>query len=108
MTRNTAREIAVHLSYEMNFTNLTAGDLLDQRLTAETFATLADEEPLYSEAPNAKQDQYIRRLVGGVAEHAAELDAYIAKYARGWPRRTAPPPTGPASAYRRSCRSSRP
>ena len=84
MTRNTAREIAVHLSYEMNFTNLSAGELLDQRLTAEAFAALAEEEPLYSEAPNARQDQYIRRLVGGVAEHAAELDAYIAKYARGW------------------------
>ena len=41
MTRNTAREIAVHLSYEMNFTNLTAGELLDQRLTAESFAALA-------------------------------------------------------------------
>ncbi|MDY3282638.1 transcription antitermination factor NusB [Dysosmobacter sp.] len=84
MTRNTAREIAVHLSYEMNFTRLTAGELLDQRLTAESFAALAEEEPLYSEAPNAKQDQYIRRLVSGVAEHAAELDTYIAKYARGW------------------------
>ena len=84
MVRNTAREIAIHLSYELSFTDKTVDTLLDDRLTAETFATLADEEPLYSEAPNAKQDQYIRRLVGGVAEHAAELDAYIAKYARGW------------------------
>ena len=42
MTRNTAREIAVHLSYEMNFTNLTAGELLDQRLTAEDVAKITD------------------------------------------------------------------
>ena len=28
--------------------------------------------------------QYIRRLVAGVAEHAAELDTYIEKYAQGW------------------------
>lgn len=84
MTRNTAREIAVHLSYEINFTNLPVGQLLDQRLTNEAFAELAEEDALYSEAPNAKQDAYIRRLVSGVAEHAAELDSYIAKYAKGW------------------------
>ena len=84
MVRNTAREIAIHLSYELSFTDKTVDELLDQRLTAESFAALAEEEPLYSEAPNAKQDQYIRRLVSGVAEHAAELDSYIAKYARGW------------------------
>ena len=35
-------------------------------------------------APNAKQADYIRRLVKGVNEHAAELDGYIAKYAKGW------------------------
>ena len=84
MTRNTAREIAVHLSYEMNFTNLSIQQLLDQRLTAETFAALAEEEAIYSETPNAKQDQYIRRLVKGVRDHAPELDGYIAKYAKGW------------------------
>ena len=35
-------------------------------------------------APNAKQADYIRRLVRGVADHAPELDGYIAKYAKGW------------------------
>ncbi|MEG1594260.1 MAG: transcription antitermination factor NusB [Oscillibacter sp.] len=84
MVRNTAREIAIHLSYELSFTDQPIDALLDQRLTAETFATLADEDAVYAEAPNAKQDEYIRRLVKGVAEHAAELDGYIAKYAKGW------------------------
>ena len=84
MVRNTAREIAVHLSYELSFTDLTAEELLDRRLTPEAFSTLADEDPLYREAPNAKQAEYIRRLVHGVAEHGAELDGYIAKYAKGW------------------------
>ncbi len=84
MVRNTAREIAIHLSYELSFTDKTAEELLDQRLTAASFAELAEEEDLYREAPNAKQAAYIRRLVRGVDEHGAELDGYIEKYAKGW------------------------
>ena len=84
MVRNTAREIAVHLSYELSFTDKTAEELLGQRLTAAAFAELAEEEDLYREAPNAKQTAYIRRLVQGVDEHGAELDGYIEKYAKGW------------------------
>ncbi len=84
MVRNTAREIAIHLSYELNFSGKTAEELLDQRLTAAAFAELAEEEDLYREAPNAKQAAYIRRLVRGVDEHGAELDGYIEKYAKGW------------------------
>ena len=84
MVRNTAREIAIHLSYELSFTDKTVDELLDERLTADTFATLAEEDAIYAEAPNAKQSEYIRRLVKGVEEHAAELDGYIAKYAKNW------------------------
>lgn len=84
MVRNTAREIAIHLSYELSFTNKPIDELLDERLTKETFAILAEEDHLYQEMPNAKQVEYIRRLVKGVDEHAAELDGYIAKYAKGW------------------------
>ena len=74
MVRNTAREIAIHLSYELSFTDKTAEELLDRRLTAESFSELAEEDDVYQEAPNAKQAAYIRRLVRGVDEHGAELD----------------------------------
>ena len=84
MVRNTAREIAIHLSYELSFTDKDVEALLDARLTPETFASLAGEDGIYQEVPNAKQADYIRRLVKGVEEHAAELDGYIAKYAKGW------------------------
>lgn len=84
MVRNTAREIAVHLAYELNFTDRTPAQLLDERLSSEEFAALSEEDALYADAPNAKQAEYIRSLVLGVAEHAPELDGYISKYARGW------------------------
>ena len=84
MTRNTAREIATHLAYELSFTELSVEAFLDERLSEESFAALAAEHELYAQVPNAKQAQYIRRLVTGVAEHAAELDTYIEKYAKGW------------------------
>ena len=84
MVRNVAREIAMHLAYELNFTDMTAEELLSRRLTAESFASLEGEDALYADAPNEKQADYIRRLVLGVREHAAELDGYIAKYAVGW------------------------
>lgn len=84
MTRNTAREIAAHLAYELSFTELPVEEFLNQQLSEETFTDRAAECGLYEEVPNQKQDAYIRRLVSGVAEHAAELDTYIEKYARGW------------------------
>ena len=84
MVRNTAREIAIHLSYELSFTDKQIDALLDERLKKESFAILAEEDDLYQETPTAKQAEYIRRLVKGVNEHAAEVDGYISKYAKGW------------------------
>ena len=84
MVRNTAREIAIHLSYELSFTDKTVEELLEERLTPEAFAALAEEDPLYQETPNAKQADYICRLVRGVDQHAGELDTDIDRYAKGW------------------------
>ena len=84
MTRNTAREIAVHLAYELSFTELPPEKLAEERLSKERFAELAGEDELYGTAPERDQADYIRGIVAGVAEHAPELDGYIARYARGW------------------------
>ena len=43
MTRNTAREIAVHLAYELSFSDLSVAEFLDEQLSSETFSTLAPE-----------------------------------------------------------------
>ena len=94
MTRNTAREIAVHLAYELSFTDRELGELIDDRLSRESFEALAGEDELYAEAPGPTQAEYIRSVVAGVAEHAPELDGYIAKYAKGWKFERIPLVTG--------------
>ena len=84
MIRNVAREIAMHLSYELSFTNLTVDELLDNRLRNDRFEELAPEYEVYGKLPGPTQQAYIRRLVKGIAEHGYELDQYIEKYAKGW------------------------
>lgn len=84
MTRSTAREIAVHFSYEMGYSQSSADELLRAKFDPEYYATLKDEDGLYSDRPNKKQMDYIARVVRGVHDHSAELDSYIEKYAIGW------------------------
>lgn len=84
MIRNVAREIAMHLSYELSFTDLTAEELIEQRLSSGRFEELAPEYEVYGKLPGPSQQMYIRRLVKGIAEHGYELDQYIEKYAKGW------------------------
>jgi N utilization substance protein B len=84
MTRTTAREIAVHLSYETVMNPMKTDELLDSFFNKEYYDTLKTETDLYKEYPDDRQLDYIRRLAAGVAQHSAELDDYIAKYAKNW------------------------
>ena len=77
MIRNTAREIAVHLAYELSFTDKTVKELLDERLTKEYFDTLKDEDNIYEKAPGAAQTEYIRSIVSGVAEGCVQSGAAL-------------------------------
>ena len=84
MIRNVAREIAMHLCFELSFTDLSVEELLDQRLSSPHFEAMAPEYEVYGELPGPTQRNYIRKLVSGIALHSYELDQYIAKYAKGW------------------------
>ena len=82
--RNTAREIAMHLCFELSFTDLTCPELLDARLCTGRFQALAPEYEVYGQLPGPEQTAYIRKLVTGIASHGYELDQYIEKYVKGW------------------------
>ena len=84
MNRSTAREIAVHFAFELAFSDEKAQQLLERELTADSFARRAQDEPMYAEFPGQGELGYITKLVLGVGGHGAELDGYIAKYAKGW------------------------
>ena len=84
MTRTNAREIAIHFTFELSFSDCSADELLEQFFNRAYFSLLSEEEPLYAEFPNEKQRDYIQALVRGVFLHGAELDRYIEKYAVGW------------------------
>lgn len=86
MTRSTAREIAVHLVFELEFQDHDASILLAERLQPEFFSRMKNEEELdlYTERPSGKQTDYIRNVVTGVQEKWLEINAYIEKYAVGW------------------------
>lgn len=90
MTRVVAREIAVHLIYELDYSGMGAQALLERELTAERFAQLGQEEELYRDFPDEKQAAYIRDVVLGVERHRQELDECIGKYAIGWSVRRIP------------------
>ena len=84
MNRSTAREIAVHVAFELAFSDERAEALLARELTPEAFALRGREEPIYAQFPGEGELDYSTRLVRGVGGHGAELDGYIDKYAKGW------------------------
>lgn len=84
MKRKTAREIALQLGFSVVMTEDFAENVLDEFFEGEHYASLAEESPLFAEFPDEKQMAYIRTLVQLIYTHRLELDAYIAKYSRGW------------------------
>ncbi len=84
MTRTNARELAVHLIYEINATGVSADEALSLRFSKDYYSTLESENELYGEKPNEKQLIYIKEAVAGVAGRREELEGFIRKYAIGW------------------------
>ncbi len=84
MTRKNAREIAVELCFAAAANDTEIGGLLDSFFEDEHYHTLAAENEIYAEKPDARQMAYIRSLASMSAEKAEELDGYIEHYARGW------------------------
>ena len=84
MTRTVAREIAVHLAYELGYSDCSVEEFLEHKLSQEYFASMAEADELYKEYPDQEQLDYIRSVIEGVGRHGYELDQDIERYAVGW------------------------
>ena len=84
MTRANARELAVHLIYGWDFTGEEPQQVVTTRLNKEYYATLSDENEVYSERPIKAQVNYLDIVVAGVANRQDDLNAEIQKYSIGW------------------------
>ena len=76
MTRSNARELALHLILDVDYTRDPSETVVDTRMDADYYATLQDENEVYADRPNKKQLSYIRNVTSGVQEKEAELRDY--------------------------------
>ncbi|NLD87209.1 MAG: transcription antitermination factor NusB [Clostridiales bacterium] len=85
MTRKNARELSLHLLFELDFN--TEDDIEAQirsELSADRFNTLRKELDIYDALPDEKQNEYIMALTTGIIAQYIELNAYIEQYSVGW------------------------
>lgn len=84
MGRKEAREIALHLVFELSFKQFSDEELLSDRLEQSVMDSLAGDVALYAGELSESQKVYIRNTVMGICEHCAELDAAVEKYSTNW------------------------
>ena len=82
--RKEAREIALHLVFELSFKQFEDDELLADRLEKSVMDSLAGDVALYAGELAEDQKKYIRNTVLGVCAHCAELDAVVEKYSTNW------------------------
>ncbi len=83
MSRTKAREIALHLIFEMGFQQF-EDENLEERLDESIMASISGDIALYAGKLSPAQTEYIRAVVKGVAAHQNELDETITAYSKGW------------------------
>ncbi len=84
MTRTTAREIAIQMSFAAAAGRLEPEALMEDFFSEEHYGSLGAEHEIFSERPDKKQMDYIRRLTLLTAENCSEIDGFIERYSKGW------------------------
>lgn len=83
MSRTKAREIALHLIFEMGFQQFEPENL-EERLDENIMRSLKTDAEMYAGRLSVENADYIRAVVKGVATHVDELDGAIERNAKGW------------------------
>lgn len=84
VSRKQAREIALHLVFELGFGAFEAENVMTERLDEEIMRSISGDIALYAGKLDETQTKYIVSVVKGVAEHLEELDGQIERNAKGW------------------------
>lgn len=82
MNRRAAREAALEIVFEMSFKQ--PYEAANWRLSDEGLESLSEQTELFHMPVEGDELDYIRAVVGGVAEHIEEIDDCISKYSHGW------------------------
>ena len=75
MSRTKAREIALHLIFEMGFQQFEPENL-EERLDENIMRSLKTDAEMYAGRLSGENADYIRAVVKGVATHVDELDGW--------------------------------
>ena len=84
VSRKQAREIALHLVFELGFGAFEAENVMTECLDEEIMRSISGDITLYAGKLDETQTKYIVSVVKGVAEHLEELDGQIERNAKGW------------------------
>jgi len=84
MNRSDARELALHVILDMDYTGNSADDVLETRTNPEYIVSLTEETELYTDTPSKKQRSYIAAVAKGVEENKAMLEEKIGQHAIAW------------------------
>lgn len=86
MTRKSAREIALGCIFECFSRREEPNEILDQRLTKEAIADLADEAIVYQNDLTEKDAAYIREVVVAAVMNADKYYAAVDMRSQSWSR----------------------
>lgn len=84
MNRSDARELALHVILDMDYTGNSADEILETRTTPDYIESLVGETELYNDLPSKKQRSYIVAVAKGVEENRVMLEETISRHAIGW------------------------
>ena len=76
MTRTTAREIAIQLGFAASAAEVSPLTMFERFFDKEYYESLASEDELYREYPDAAQLEYIHRLIELGDEKREEIDGW--------------------------------
>lgn len=83
MSRRKAREVTMHLAYQLSNKDALAKEILENFYEAHEIQTEVDSE--FDDIEFTENDKsYIESTINAIEENLEKIDSYIEKYSKGW------------------------